>query len=141
MNNDRTIAKLIQKILKNKLFQQILRFLFVGGTAFIIDFGVLWFLTEHLSLPYLISNCISFTFSVIYNYIMSVCWVFETQQTRNKATELFVFVILSVIGLGINQGIMWISVELLSINYLLSKIFATIIVMVFNFITRKKFLE
>lgn len=36
---------------------------------------------------------------------------------------------------------MWISVDFLSIYYLLAKIIATFIVMIFNFVTRKLFLE
>ena len=124
-----------------QLYIQILRFLMVGGTAFLIDFGALWLLTEWLGINYLLANCISFTASVIYNYILSTAWVFNTKHTKNRSTEFTVFLVLSLIGLGINQGIMWITVERAGINYLLSKILATIIVMIFNFITRKHFLE
>ena len=52
-----------------------------------------------------------------------------------------VFIILSIVGLGINQLIMWICVDKLGIFYMISKIGATAIVMVYNFITRKIFLE
>ena len=52
--------------------QQIIRFAFVGGGAFVIDYGVMIFLTEVGGLNYLISSAISFTVSVIFNYIMSV---------------------------------------------------------------------
>lgn len=124
-----------------QLYKQILRFLVVGGTAFLIDFGILWLLTEHLGIDYLLSNAISFTASVIYNYILSTAWVFNTKQTKSKYWSFAVFLLLSIAGLGINQGIMWITVEQAGINYLLSKILATVIVMIFNFITRKRFLE
>ncbi len=124
-----------------KLFNQILRFSFVGGTAFLIDFGTMWALTELLSTSYLLSNGISFTVSVIYNYILSTHWVFQTNKTRKKSTEIVVFVVLSLIGLSINQAIMWAGTEKLQIDYRLVKILATGIVMIFNFITRKLFLE
>ena len=52
-----------------------------------------------------------------------------------------IFIIFSVIGLLLNDLIMWVSTDILSIYYLLAKIIATLIVMVFNFITRKLFLE
>lgn len=52
-----------------------------------------------------------------------------------------VFIILSVIGLGINELIMWIAVDAFGIFYMLAKIGATAVVMVYNFITRKLFLE
>ena len=123
------------------LLRQIIKFAFVGGSAFVIDFAVLWILTEFLGIHYLVSNCISFTVSVIYNYILSVCWVFEVNNRYKKSTELIVFIVMSVIGLGINQLVYWLCVEFAGIHYLISKIAATAIVMVYNFITRKLFLE
>ena len=119
-----------------KLFSQIIKFGFVGGTAFVIDAGLLFLLTEFCGIHYLISGMISFTASVIYNYILSVKWVFA-----NKTQEFIVFIVLSVIGLGINQLFMWLFVDMMHIYYMLSKIIATVIVMVYNFITRKIFLE
>lgn len=125
----------------SSLIRQILRFAVVGGSAFVVDFAVLWFLTEIMGVHYLLSNCISFTVSVIYNYILSIVWVFDVNNNHKKSTELIVFMILSVIGLGINQLIYWMCVEFLAIHYLISKIGATAVVMVYNFITRKLFLE
>lgn len=125
----------------HKLSAQILRFLVVGGTAFLIDFGTLWVLTNLFSMNYLLANSISFTTSVIYNYILSTVWVFDTKANRKKGAEFSIFLLLSLVGLGINQGILWITVERAGINYLFSKILATGLVMVFNFITRKRFLE
>lgn len=124
-----------------RLINQILKFGVVGGTAFLIDYGLLFLLTEFAGIHYLISGTISFAASVIYNYILSVVWVFDPVGERSKAKDMAVFLILSVIGLGINQVIMWILVELFGVYYMLSKIAATAIVMVYNFITRKIFLE
>ena len=87
----------------------------------------------------MISGMISFTASVIYNYILSVKWVFDAKKDANKTQEFIVFIVLSVIGLGINQLFMWLFVDMMHIYYMLSKIIATVIVMVYNFITRKIF--
>lgn len=126
---------------KNSLFQQILRFAVVGGGAFLIDYGIMIFLTEVIGINYLISSGISFTVSVIFNYIMSVKWVFNVTEDRSQTQDFLVFIVLSVIGLGINQLVMWLAVDKLGIFYMISKIGATAIVMVYNFITRKVFLE
>ncbi len=125
----------------SKLIKQIIRFGFVGGTAFVIDFGVFWLLTEFVGINYLLSNVVAFTVSVIYNYILSIYWVFDTKKTGNKVFEAVVFIVLSVVGLGINEAIIWLCVDKLTFHSLLSKIIATAIVMVYNFITRKLFLE
>ena len=127
--------------MNKKILQQIIKFGVVGGSAFLIDYGVLFVLTEFFGVHYLLSGTISFTLSVIYNYVLSVKWVFDTKNSRKKSEEFIIFIVLSVIGLGINQLIRWIAVDKLQIYYMVSKIFATFIVMVYNFITRKMVLE
>lgn len=126
---------------KKSLIQQIIRFGFVGGGAFAIDYGVMIFFTEVVGISYLISSAISFVVSVIFNYILSVKWVFDVSGERSQAQDLVVFMVLSIIGLGINQLIMWLAVEKLYIFYMLAKIGATSVVMIYNFVTRKLFLE
>ena len=124
-----------------KLLNQILKFGVVGGLAFIIDYGILMFLTEVFHINYLISTTISFIVSVIFNYIMSIFWVFDVDENKNRTTVFSVFIILSVIGLLLNDLFMWVFVDGMSIHYLIAKIIATLLVMIYNFITRKLFLE
>lgn len=124
-----------------KLFQQMLKFLVVGGSAFFIDYGIMILLTEKFQVYYLLSSGISFSVSVIYNYFLSILWVFDVGQNRKKGQEFVVFIILSVIGLGLNQILMWVLVDFIGLFYMLAKIIATGIVMVYNFVTRKLFLE
>ena len=124
------------------LFSQLIKFGLVGGIAFLIDYGIMVFLTEVFKIPSLISAAISFTVSVIFNYISSVKWVFDVDKEKNsKPKELVVFILLSIVGLGINELIMWIMDKEFGIYYMISKIVATIVVMCYNFITRKLFLE
>lgn len=121
------------------LLKQIIKFGFVGGTAFFIDAGILLLLTK-LGINYLIANILSFSVSVIYNYILSMKFVFNVKET-NSQKNFFQFIILSIIGLGVNELIMKICVEKFLISVLIAKIIATIIVMIYNFITRKILLE
>ena len=124
-----------------KLLEQIMRFGIVGVIAFVIDYGMLLVLTEVAGVHYLISSAIAFLVSVIFNYIMSVTFVFETDKNRSKGAEFGLFAIMSAGGLGINQLMMWLLSDLMFIPYQLSKFLATAVVMVYNFITRKLFLE
>lgn len=124
-----------------KLIEQIMKFGVVGFLCFFIDYFVLFAVTEFLGIDYLISSAISFSVSVIVNYILSITFVFSTKKDSNKVKEFVLFVILSLVGLGLNQVIMWVSVEKMAVYYMLAKIGATAIVMVYNFITRKIFLE
>lgn len=124
-----------------KLIEQIIKFGFVGFLCFFIDYGIMVLLTERFGVDYLLSSGISFTVSVVVNYILSVTFVFETDKKKNRVGEFVIFVILSVIGLGINEVCMWFAVEMIGIHYMISKIGATAVVMVYNFISRKMFIE
>ena len=123
------------------LFTQLFRFGIVGGIAFTIDYTVLIFLTEFVLLHVLISNAIAFSVAVVFNYILSIKWVFNVNGKRNQKTDLIVFVGLSIVGLLINQFIMWFLISRLHIHYMIAKLFATAVVLIFNFVTRKFFLE
>lgn len=128
-------------ISKNKkLINQILKFGVVGGLAFLIDYGLLYFLTEFCNIYYMISSIISFTVSLIFNYILSIKWVFDVRK-KQTYKEVIVFVLLSVFGLLINQLVMYVGSDLLNIYYMITKLVATFIVMVWNFVTRKIFIE
>ncbi|EJZ84640.1 GtrA family protein [Slackia piriformis] len=124
-----------------KLLAQFMKFGVVGVIAFVIDYGLLALLTELFGINYLVSATISFTASVVFNYVASMRYVFTHKEGMSRRREFIIFVVLSVIGLLINNGCMWAGVELLGVHYLLTKIVATAIVMIWNFVTRKIFLD
>ena len=123
-----------------KLVKQILKFGVVGGGAFLIDYTVLYILTEFAGIYYLTSSVISFIVSLIFNYILSIYWVFDVTK-KQTLKDIVIFVVLSTIGLGINQVVMYLGSDILHIYYMLTKLVATAIVMVWNFVTRKIFIE
>lgn len=124
-----------------KLIAQFMKFGVVGALAFVIDFGLLALLTSGFGVNYLVSATISFTASVVFNYFASMRYVFTHRDDMSRRREFVIFAVLSVIGLGINNGLMWVGVELFHWFYLVVKIFATAVVMVWNFVTRKIFLD
>lgn len=126
---------------QHPLLLQIWRFAIVGGLAFVVDFGLLLLLTEVVGINYLASATLSFVASVIVNYILSVLWVFDSKGKKRSIFKIIMFFVLSTCGLLINNAIMWFSVEILAISYIIGKLVATFVVMVFNFITRKILIE
>ena len=78
--------------------------------------------------------------SFIVNYILSMLFVFKSKES-SKLKEFLIFVILSVGGLLLNQLIMWIGTEIMSFYYLWVKVFVTFFVPLYNFVTRKIFIE
>ena len=122
-----------------KLINQILKFGVVGGIAFVIDYGILFLLAKVIGLNELISAAISFIISLTFNYFLSTKWVFEAKKQTPK--EVIIFVLLSVVGLGINEVLIYLGTKKLGIDVMIVKLFATAIVMVYNFITRRLILE
>lgn len=119
---------------------QLLRFAIVGVIAAFVDVGVLIVLKEMLHIDVLLSSAISFCVSVTVNYLLSMSFVFKSKK-QSKIKEFIMFVLLSVGGLCLNQVILWIGVTFTNIYYLIVKLITMIIVPIYNFITRKIFLE
>ncbi len=124
-----------------KIIKQLFRFGIVGAICFLIDYSILYICTDIFKIYYLISSIISFSISTIFNYILSIKFVFNIKEDRNKNKDFINFIVFSVIGLILNQIIMWIGVDVINIYYMITKVISTCIVMCFNYITRKIFLE
>ncbi len=124
-----------------KLLAQIVKFGIVGVIAFVIDFGVMVFLTEVFEVDPVVSATISFIVSVVFNYVASMRYVFSHREGMSRRREFAIFVVLSVAGLIINDVLMWAGTAFTPIDYRIVKIIATAVVMVWNFVTRKIFLE
>lgn len=123
-----------------KLINQILKFGVVGSIAFIIDYSILFVCTEFIGIYYLISSLISFLISTFFNYKASMTWIFNSNNNKNsykKSDKFCIFFILSIIGLLINQSLMYLGSEIIRLHYMMTKIIATIVVMFFNFFTRQ----
>ncbi|MBW3016386.1 GtrA family protein [Candidatus Woesearchaeota archaeon] len=116
---------------------QLIRYAFVGGTATIIDFCLLYSFTEYLKIHYLISAALAVTIALTYNYILCILWVFNKRTIKNKIAELTIFALIAATGVGANEIIIWGLTEYARFHYLISKIFSTIIVYLWNFFARK----
>ena len=123
-----------------KLIIQLIKFGIVGVIATLIDLAVLMVLKEFMHVDVLAASAVAFSVSVIANYILSMLFVFKSRG-NSKVKEFLVFVILSIGGLLLNQFIMWIGTEIMTAYYLWVKAFALVFVPIYNFITRKIFLE
>ncbi|HOJ87045.1 MAG TPA: GtrA family protein [Elusimicrobiales bacterium] len=124
----------------DKTIIQFFKYLLIGGSAFLIDYSLLWILTERFNFFYLISSAISFICGLIFNYLLSVRWVFDKRKLRNKKLEFLFFSVIGIAGLFINQLSIWFFTEKLKIFYMYSKLLSSAIVLLWNFGARKFFL-
>ena len=127
-----------------KLIEQFLKFGIVGVIAFCIDYGVLMLLSQVFGLDPVLSAAISFCVSVIFNYLASMKYVFRRRDDMSRQREFIIFIALSVVGLVINELIMAAGTAALGVGAFavtFTKLVATAVVMVWNFLSRKKWLE
>lgn len=142
----------------HKTFAEICRFIIVGGIATLIDFLVMGFteffierakyesvLNIFFNSPNLntstvvIGTAVGFVVGLIFNYIFSIIFVYTEKGNSKSVKGFVVFTILSVIGLGLNMGGMFLLYDKLHINQWVAKVFVTCVVLGYNYITRKIF--
>jgi len=131
---------MIEPLLKNKtnnILIQLFRYTFVGGIAFIFDFGTLFILTEFFFVYYLVSAAIAFLLGLIINYNLSIIWVFEKRTVKSKWIEFSIFTLIGIVGLVMNEFFIWFFTEMINLHYLFSKIASTAIIYLWNFFVRK----
>lgn len=120
---------------------QFVRFLVVGAVAFTIDYGVFLLLHAVVGAPYVLASAISLTLSLVVSYVLSVRFVFEATPGRNVPVELALFVAISLVAIGVNQGVLLACVELVGLAPAIGKLVATAVVLVVNFVARKALIE
>lgn len=133
-----------------QLLAQFMKFSVVGVIAFAIDFGLMVLLHETIGMDPVVAAAISFSMSTIFNYVASMRFVFTHRDDLSKTREFTIFVILSVIGLIINEICMvagQVAFEGAGVDYahgpyyMFVKVIATAVVMFWNFFSRKKWLD
>ena len=121
------------------IFEQLVRYCFSGGLAFVVDFGVLWLVTEIGHLHYLIGAFCGYTIGLIITYLLSIKWIFSERKLNSQSAEFIIFTIIGLCGLLLTQGCMYVFTEFMFgvEHYLYSKLLTTVIVSLFNFALKK----
>lgn len=135
-----TLTKPITLDIPGNTQSQFIRYLMVGGFAFIADFGTLYLLKEWGGFNYLLSATFAFIIGIAINYQLSIHWVFDQRAISNNIIEFLIFAFIGIIGILLNLGIIFVLTEQFNIFYLHSKLTATAIIFLFNFSARKIFL-
>jgi putative flippase GtrA len=114
------------------LLWKFLKFCMVGTSGMIIDFGTTWLLKEKAKVNKYLANSTGFILAATSNYILNRFWTFHSAN-RQVVTEYLSFIIISVIGLAINNFVVYILTERMKFNFYVSKLFAVGIVILWNF--------
>ena len=93
-----------------ELTVQFAKFGIVGVIAFCIDYGLFLLMTYVFGINYLIASAISFVISTIFNFTASMRYVFAGKRGQTRSQQFVIFFVLSVVGLGVNQLVLWMCV-------------------------------
>lgn len=130
-----------------------MKFGVVGVIAAVIDFGILNFLVGVFHLHNVLAGTVSFLIALVFNYLASMRFVFKHRDDMARWMEIFIFVASAVVGLFMNDAIIWLSTYGMNrdayvsqhLEYLIrtngGKIVATFVVAVWNFLIRKWLLD
>ena len=120
-----------------KILYQFSRYVVVGGFAFIVDFAGLYVFTSYLGLHYLEAATLSFLLGLVTNYLLCIVWVFDVRKLDSKLGEFALFAIIGLMGLALNDLALYLLTERVGFYYLVSKVWAAALVLIFNFSLRR----
>lgn len=131
---------------------EMLKFAVTGGICFLIELAALVALRDGAGLDTLIATPIAFLISVVFNYLFCVKWVFPGAADSGRAKVWFF--ISSLIGLGLNEVLMYLFRVLFGedqvlwtlfgfrlTGYMFNKTLATLLVMIFNYFAKRWILK
>jgi len=115
-----------------------IKFSLVGFSGVVVDFGITFVAKEFFRIQKYIANAIGFATAATTNYMLNRVWTFNSQNP-DIASEFSRFFLIALIGLGLNMLIVWAMNGRLKVNFYLSKLVATFMVMVWNFLINAYF--
>ena len=148
---------------KKELILEIIRFLIVGGLATLIEWGIAFLITA-LPLEWkrenaqIVGTTIGFSISLVINYFLNLFIVYKNKKNENSGKSLkdfLVFVVISLLVLGFQLLFIYLVNDLLFVKalkweaiifnnltwgYIITKMFATVVGLVVNYILRKIFI-
>jgi dolichol-phosphate mannosyltransferase len=114
-----------------------LKFCLVGGSGVLVNMGLLWLLTEFAGFPYLVSAAVSIESSIISNFVLNNYFTFGDRRlagARIFLERLLKFNVVSLFGLGINLGVLYLFTDVFGLYYLLSNLCGIAVAMLWNYL-------
>ncbi len=111
----------------------LIKFGFTGMSGLVVDFSITWLIKDELHLNKFLANAAGFSMAVISNYIVNRLWTFSERERSKVSRQFASFIAVSLIGLLLNSGFVYLFNERLLLNFYLSKAIAIILVFFWNF--------
>ena len=122
-----------------KKYREIIVYVIVGGITTVINMVIHIGLVELTNLHELVIVFIAWFFAVIFAYIVNKLWVFQSKSFKKDVLvhEIISFTGARVFSLGVEELMFLVFVTWLSIDQVIIKIAAAIIVIIMNYVFSK----
>lgn len=111
----------------------------VGASGILVNLGLLYYLTEYVGLWYFLSYALAISVSITSNFILNKFWTFRDSIDSQKTIVMYVkFVSVSLVGMAIQLGSVYVLVELLTVYYMLAALISICIAGAINFIINRR---
>lgn len=132
----------------NNEFIKVILYLFVGGTAALVEWGLFYLFFYYLLVGLglsvdtltMVATALAFGLSTLYHYFLGNILVFDSGSKYDKSKELSLVFLVSIMGLVFNIVLMYVFVGLLAWQPMFAKVLTSCIVVVWNYLSRKKWI-
>lgn len=118
--------------LRPDFIEKFLKFGVVGFSGIIVDFGITYVLKEKLRIHKYVANSAGFVMATISNYLLNRYWTFNTGDSA-QFSQFGKFFGIAIVGLALNNLLIYLLNDRLKINFYVSKAVAIAIVSLWNF--------
>lgn len=119
---------------------KIIKYFFVGGVAAAVDIGLFAIFAKWLGYHYLVVGTTSFVVATLVNYLLSIRHVFESGVRFSKHHEIVLIYVVSAVGLGVNLLALYICIDGIEMELMMSKIVANGVVFFWNYLARRNYI-
>lgn len=132
----------------NNEFIKVILYLFVGGTAALVEWGLFYLFFYYLLVGLrlsvdtltMVATALAFSLSTLYHYFLGNILVFDSGSKYDKRKEFSLVFLVSIMGLVFNLVLMYVFVGLLAWQPMFAKVLTSCIVVVWNYLSRKKWI-
>ena len=133
------IEQSINHLRQFPLLKEFVKFAIIGTTSSVINFIIYYSVTAIWDVWYVYSSIWSFVLSAVFNFTMNKVWTFRNHHfgIDEIMRQLSRYLLVMLVGLGVNTGIIYGVTEGLGVDWRLSWVVATGIVAIWNFILNR----
>lgn len=119
--------------------KQAAKYYAVGASGVLVNLGLLFYLTEYVGLWYFLSYSVAISASITSNFILNKFWTFRDSMNSQRTIVMYVkFVSVSMLGMAIQLGSVYLLVESLTIYYMVAALISICIAGAINFMINRR---